>query len=77
MYMHVNRSQWAGHVVRLFYNRILEGNLGGRKPTGKPRERQEDEERKEAGKFSNRAVGKTQERTDEENGEVLARKPTY
>jgi hypothetical protein len=61
IYMHVNRLQWAEHVVRIFDNKILEGNLGGRRPTGKLRERWEDEERKMPVNCTIASSGETQE----------------
>jgi hypothetical protein len=55
--MRVERWKWAGHVIRIFDNRIpkwfLEGSLGGRRPAGKPRNRYEDEVWKDATKLLN------------------------
>jgi len=41
MYIHFNKLQWAGHVVRMFDNINLEEIIG--LPTGKRRKRWEDE----------------------------------
>jgi hypothetical protein len=55
--MRVKSLKWAGHVVRIFENRmpklILEGSIGGRSPAGKPRNRLEDEVRKDVAKLPN------------------------
>jgi hypothetical protein len=50
-YMRVKRLKWAGHVIRMFDNRfpnrILEGNVGERRPTGRTRTLWEDGVRKD------------------------------
>jgi hypothetical protein len=49
--MRVRRLKWAWGIVWMFDNRIqkriLEGSLRGRRPAGKPRNRWEDEVRKD------------------------------
>jgi hypothetical protein len=80
--MRVKRLRWAGNVIRMFDKgmpkRILKGNVGGRRPTGKPWNRWEDEVRKDAAKLLSMKnwFPTTRHRSDwwKKTGETMARK---